>query len=172
MLWNFLALLTLCSGTALAQEATGLFGIPLGAPCEVCETPLNTSQDALQDAVSLAEGLVPYLVQPPEPDPRFELYQVRTAKKGGAVVDVSGVALFEEEAKARAAFAGLREAYATRLGAPEARELYRAARCVFRPRKGNTVVTLLLREDMLERRWVIYVNAMDRKAFAKAGKSK
>lgn len=159
-------LLVLAPAAPHAEGLQEFFGIQLGAPCAVCSEPLQE----LGEMSTVAVNLRSYQVHPPQPHPDLELYQVRVSKKSGKVVDVSGVALFENESKARRTFTTLQHEYEQRLGKPELKELYRAARCVFRPRKGESVLTLLLREDMLERRWIVYVNAMDRKAFAKAGK--
>lgn len=145
-----------------AELLRDCFGVPLGAPCAVCE-----DGEVLPEAV---EGLATYRVLPPRPDPRFELYQVRVDEKRGGVVDVAGVALSEREAPLRNAFETLRREYEARLGKPEFKELRRAESCVFTPKGSQRVLMLLLREDLLEGRWVLYLNAMDRKAFAKARK--
>lgn len=155
-----------------AEPLEELFGVTLGAPCAVCQK--QQPEGELPEPV---DGMRVYQITPPEPLAVFETYQVRVvALKGGKdtdgkVVDVSAVGLPADEDTARKAFAALREAYTRRFGAPELREHHRSTRCVFRPKGSQRRLTLLLRDDLLAGHWILYINAMDLKAFARASKA-
>ncbi len=145
------------------------FGVPLGAPCAFC------GGLALETADS--GGLMTYRITPPFPDPRLEVYQLRVCSSGkhkGDVLDVSGLSVFTKQSDAEAAFAALHAALSEALGPTKTRDNYRAKICEYAPRGSKRVLTLLLRQDLVASRWVLFVNVMDRELFAKerAGQKK
>lgn len=153
----------------VAKDLEALFGIVLGRPCQAC-TPEQEVADEEDGS-----GVRRYQLGPPEPDPRFALYQVRVEAASGAVLDVTGVALLPSETEARAAFVALEQAFAKSLGAPkpgDSRSSHDTELRIFRDGSGQRVLTLVLRQELLERRWVLSCNAMDRKVFAKVRKER
>lgn len=143
------------------QKLQGLFGVELNAPCVVCQ----------EEPVEETDGMRLYYITPPEPLEGFELYQARVDVKKHKVVDVAAVALLQEEAAARELFEGLRKRFAQELGVPEMREHHRSTRAVFAPKGSQRTLTLLLRDDLFNGRWILYLNALDQKAFARAHKA-
>lgn len=160
-----LLLLLLPAQVVAAERLEGLFGVELGAPCVVCQ-----KQHPEGEPPEPVDGMRVYQLTPPEPEAAFETYQVRVEPKGGKVVDVSAVGLPANEGSARKTFAALREAYTRRFGTPELREHHRSIRCVFKPKDSQRRLTLLLRDDLLAGRWILYINAMDLKTFSRARK--
>ncbi len=127
----------------------------MGKKCQICGEGGGQEEGNLRT----------FKVTPPQTDSRFSAYQVRVSKKTGKVVDVSAVDLVEDEEEAMNRLEALKNELQERYGSPKTKQLHRQITHRFKVK--NHVITLLLREELLSKSTVLYINAMDRREFAR-----